>query len=144
MFLSTLIAYLSIYAIKPFPKENVHCSKYQIFGGQTFSRLRTMGKGHSILKENSIRLKQLKFFKFLWSNIFQIFLSFSVLLQTKSFSNQRMPDVQTAIMFDINIVNAQFHFKGYLTGNIYNQKAKLSIKMLILNVLTPPSPTHYR
>ena len=54
-----------------------------------------------------------------------------------------MSDVQTAIMSDINIVNAQFHFKGYLTGNIYNQKAKLSSKMLILNVLTPPSPTHY-
>ena len=51
-----------------------------------------------------------------------------------------MSDVQTAIMSDINIVNAQFHFKGYLTGNIYNQKAKLSSKMLILNVLTPPLP----
>ena len=26
---------MSIHAIKPFLKANIHCSKYQIFGGQT-------------------------------------------------------------------------------------------------------------
>ena len=44
MFLSNLITHMVIHAIKPFLKANVHCSIYQIFGGQTSSNLWTMGK----------------------------------------------------------------------------------------------------
>ena len=37
---------MPIHAIKPFLKGNIHCSKYQIFGGQTMDKLWTIGKGH--------------------------------------------------------------------------------------------------
>ena len=46
MFLSTLIVHVPIHTIKPFLKANVRCSKYQIFGNQTFSKWCTMGKFH--------------------------------------------------------------------------------------------------